>query len=298
LLLADVMGRAIETSRPLIEAKGHTFQTQWPKEPIAVLGDAVRLTQVFVNLLNNAARYTAIGGHIRVLIKTSETDVAVTVADTGKGIAPELVERVFEPFTQLKPRDRESQGGLGVGLALVRRIVELHGGTIKAVSAGVGRGSEFVVTLPLKKPVARPAHGVAEFGPTAPRTVRLLCVDDNQHLVTALARLLKAMGHEAHAATDGAAALRVAQTVRPEMVLLDIDMPGMNGYEVARRLLEQQRDVPPRLIAITGWGRESDKQRAQHAGFYRYVVKPVTRETLESLVGDFIRDATNAVASA
>jgi PAS domain S-box-containing protein len=290
LLLADVLGRAVETSRPLIEARGHAFQMQPPKEPITLLGDAVRLTQAFVNLLNNAARYTAIGGHISVRIKTSDTDVIVTVADTGKGISPELLERVFEPFTQLEPGDGDSQGGLGVGLALVRRIVELHGGTIKALSPGVGHGSEFVVSLPLVSR-ARPVHGIPESGLTPARAVRVLCVDDNQHLVNSLARLLKTMGHDVQVAFDGAAALRAAQTLRPEVVLLDIGMPGMSGYEVARRLLEQQRDAPPRLIALTGWGREKDKKRAQDAGFYRYVVKPVTRETLENFLADFSLDA-------
>jgi PAS domain S-box-containing protein len=290
LLLADVLGGALETSRQLIEARGHALQTQWPKGPITLLGDAVRLTQVFVNLLNNAARYTAIGGHISVLVGTTDTDVTVTVADTGKGIAPELLERVFEPFTQLAPRDQDAQGGLGVGLAVVRRIVELHGGAIRALSRGVGHGSEFVVTLPLMRPATRPAQEIRNPGLSAARRVRVLCVDDDRHLVNTLARLLRAMGHEAEVAYDGTMALGEAQTLRPEIVLLDIDMPGMNGYQVARRLLEQQPEAPPRMIALTGWARESDKQRAQEAGFYRYVVKPVTRKTLESLLEDFPPD--------
>jgi PAS domain S-box-containing protein len=293
LLLADVLGGALETSRQLIEARGHALQTHWPKEPITLLGDAVRLTQVFVNLLNNAARYTAIGGHISVLVGTTGTDVTVKVADTGKGIAPELLERVFEPFIQLAPRDQDARGGLGVGLALVRRIVDLHGGTIRALSRGVGRGSEFVVTLPLMRSATRPVHEVSKAGLSAARGVRVLCVDDERHLVNTLARLLKAMGHEAQVAYDGGMALGAAQTFQPEIVLLDIDMPGMNGYQVARRLIEQQRDTPPRMVALTGWARESDQQRAQDAGFYRYVVKPVTRKTLESLLEDFPPDRMN-----
>jgi CheY-like chemotaxis protein len=207
------------------------------------------------------------------------------------------LERVFEPFTQLEPRDRDAQGGLGVGLALVRRIVEVHGGTIKALSLGVGHGSEFVVTLPLMRPAARPVHENREQGRAAARKVRVLCVDDDKDAVNSLARHLKAMGHEAEVAYDGAAALRAAQAHRPEMVLLDMNMPGMNGFEVARRLLEQQRDAPPRFIALTGWGHDSDKQRAQDAGFHRYLVKPMTRETLERLLEDFSRDATNGACS-
>lgn len=286
LLLADVLSGAIEASRPLIEARAHALQTQWPKEPIELLGDAQRLTQVFINLLNNAARYTAIGGHISVIVETTGADVTVFVADTGKGIAPELLERVFDPFTQLAPRDTDSQGGLGLGLALVRRIVELHGGTVEARSAGIGHGSEFVVTLPLMKPAAREMR---KDGPGSARAVRILCVDDNRIVADGYARLLEGMGHKAQVAYDGEGALRAAHTFRPEIVLLDIDMPGMNGYEVAHRLLEQQDDPPPKIVALTGWGRESDKQRAQDAGFYRYVVKPLTREALESLLAGFAR---------
>jgi CheY-like chemotaxis protein len=219
--------------------------------------------------------------------------VTVRVADTGKGIAPELLERVFDPFTQLAPHDKDAQGGLGVGLSLVRGIVELHEGTIAARSQGVGHGSEFVVTLPLTQPATHPVDEVHRQGPPAPRSIRVLCVDDNQDLVNSLAMLLQAMGHKVQVANDGAAALVGAQTLRPEIVLLDIDMPGMNGYELARRLLEQQRDAPPRLIALTGWGRESDKQRAQDAGFYRYVVKPMTIKALESLLEDLPLDGTN-----
>jgi PAS domain S-box-containing protein len=297
LLLADVLGSAIETSRPLIEARAHALQTQWPTEPIALLGDTARLTQVFVNLLNNAAHYTAIGGQISFFVETTDTNVIVSVADTGKGIAPEMLERVFDPFTQLAPRDRDAHGGLGVGLALARRIVELHGGTIRALSQGTSHGSQFVVTLPLMKPDTRPVPEIREQARTAARTVRVLCVDDNQDLVNSLARLLQSMGHKTEVAYDGGGALGAAQTLRPEMVLLDIDMPGMNGFEVGRRLLEQQRDAPPRLVALTGWARENDKERVQDAGFYRYLVKPVTHKALESLLEDLAVGGMNGPAA-
>jgi PAS domain S-box-containing protein len=287
VVLADVLSDAIEASRPLIEARAHALQVQLPKEPIALLGDAVRLTEVFINLLNNAARYTAIGGHISLMLETTGTHVMVFVADTGKGIAPELLERVFDPFTQLAPHDTDAPGGLGVGLTLVRRIVELHGGTVEARSEGFGHGSEFVVTLPVLKPSTRPVHEIPQKEPHRAQAFRILCVDDNQPVANGLARLLKAMGHEALVAYDGAAALRAAESLRPEIALLDIEMPGMNGYELARRLLEHQRDAPPRLVALTGWGRESEKRRAREAGFHRYVVKPVTRKMLENLLAGF-----------
>jgi len=158
VVLADVLSGAIEASRPLIEARAHAVQTQLPKEPIALLGDAVRLTEVFINLLNNAAHYTALGGHISLMVETDGTQVAVFVADTGKGIAREQLERVFQPFNPLAPHDTDEPGGLGVGLALARRIVELHGGAVEARSQGLGQGSEFVVTLPLLKPETRRAN--------------------------------------------------------------------------------------------------------------------------------------------
>jgi len=296
VLLTDVLSGAIEASRPLIEARAHALQTQWPKEPTELLGDAQRLTQVFINLLNNAARYTAIGGSISVIVETTAADVTVFVADTGKGIAPELLERVFDPFTQLAPRDTDSQGGLGLGLALVRRIVELHGGTVEARSAGIGHGSEFIVTLPLMKSATRPAGEIRKQGLASTQSVRILCVDDNQTVADGYARLLEGMGHKTQVAYDGEGALRTARTFRPEMVLLDIDMPGMNGYEVAQRLLERQDGPSPKIVALTGWGRDSDKQRAQDAGFHRYVVKPLTREALESLLAGFAPNGTSGAS--
>jgi PAS domain S-box-containing protein len=296
VLLANVLSDAIEASRPLIEARAHALQTQWQKKPVKLLGDGQRLTQVFINLLNNAARYTPVGGHISVLVETTRADVTVFVADTGKGIAPEMLERIFDPFTQLAPRDSDAQGGLGLGLALVRRIVELHGGNVQARSAGIGHGSEFVVTLPFRKPAAHPAREIRKKGQDRGGALRVLCVDDNRDVANSIARMLDTMGHKAEVAYDGAAALLAAHTLRPEIVLLDIDMPGMNGYEVARMLREQQDDPPPKFVALTGWGRESDKQRVQDAGFHRYVVKPVTPEALEGLLAGFAPKGTDGAS--
>jgi PAS domain S-box-containing protein len=296
VMLSDVLSGAIEAARPLIETRAHAVQTQLPKEPIAVLGDAVRLTEVFINLLNNAARYTAIGGHLSLTVEATGNQVAVFVADTGKGIAPEQLERVFEPFTQLAPHHADGPGGLGVGLALGRRIVELHGGTIEARSHGLGHGSEFVVTLPLLGPATRLAHEAPQKELDRVHALRVLCVDDNQSVANGLAKLLKAMGHKTLAAYSGAAALRAAHSLRPELVLLDIDMPHMSGCELARRLLEQQHDAPPTLVAVTGWERATDKRRARDAGCHQYLVKPVTREALESLLAGLAPKGTDGAS--
>jgi PAS domain S-box-containing protein len=289
--LSDVLHRAIEASRPLIETRGHSLHIRCPEEPITLMGDSIRLTQVFVNLLNNAARYTPVGGRVSVFVETRGGQLIVRIADTGKGIAPQQLRRIFDPFTQIA-QDSESLGGLGLGLALVRSIVELHGGNVEARSAGLGQGSEFVVTLPLAEPAVTPLPKLRD-APKPVRAARVLCVDNDRSVATSLARLLETMGHQAQKAFDGAAALDMAKTFRPHVVLLDISMSGMNGYEVATRLLEQQSDAPPMLVALTGWGEEHDKERAQRSGFRRHLLKPVTLEILESLVaGITTPDAT------
>jgi signal transduction histidine kinase/CheY-like chemotaxis protein len=286
-LLGDMLTGAIEASRPLMIARTHVLHTQVPTEPIALVGDAVRFSEVFINLLNNAARYTAAGGRISLIVETSRTHVTVRVVDTGQGITPDQLERVFDPFTRLAPDDSRERGGLGVGLAVVRRIVEMHGGTVEARSEGLGRGSEFIVRLPLAQRAPRPANETPRPDRDRTQSFRILCVDDDQQVATGLARLLASMGHQAVIAHTGEAALRTAHSLQPEIVLMDIDMPGMNGYEVARRLRQQQGDAQPRLVALTGWGQQSDKQRARDAGFERYVVKPVTGDALESVLAGF-----------
>jgi CheY-like chemotaxis protein len=210
--------------------------------------------------------------------------VTARVADTGKGIAPEQLRHIFEPFTQLLPKDSESLGGLGLGLALVRSIVELHGGNVEARSRGIGQGSEFVVTLPLTEPATMTPLFELRDVALSPNPVRVLCVDNDRGVATGLARLLETMGHKTEKAFDGAAALHVAQTFRPDLVLLDISMPGMSGYEVATRLRDQQRDAPPMLVALTGWRQEHNRELAERAGFHRHLLKPVTPEILRSLI--------------
>jgi PAS domain S-box-containing protein len=294
LQLADVLSRAIEACRPLIEAHAHALHTKWPAEPILLPGDSTRLTQVFINLLNNAANYTADGGQISVLVERTGTDVTVRVADTGRGIAPESLGDIFDPFTRPASQDGHARTGLGLGLVLVRRIVELHGGTVVANSEGVGRGSEFVVSLPLIRDATHSALDVRGTGRGAARAVRVLCVDDDAEVAGSLARLLAAMGHESQTANDAATALSAAHSFRPEMVLLDIDTAKIRGYELAERLLAQLREAPPMLVALTGWAQISGKKRAQDAGFQRYLLKPVTREAVEGVLATLEKRAPSS----
>jgi PAS domain S-box-containing protein len=298
VLLSEVLFGAIEASRPLIEQRGHALETNWAKEPIRLKGDAVRLTQVFINLLTNAARYTPLGGHVRVTADATGDEVKVRVSDTGRGIAPDKLGQIFEPFTQLAPRDPDTQGGLGIGLALARRIVELHGGSIEVQSEGVGRGSEFIVTLPLMSDATRPVTKIRqEKEPEPKRAVRILCVEHDTAMANDLARLLELMGHDVRVAYEGATALREARTLRPELVLLDIDVPDLKSHDLAACLLEQQRDVPPMLVALTDWAWNCDQQRAKKAGFIRYLMKPVTPEAVEDLLAIFAQDPTRSPTS-
>jgi CheY-like chemotaxis protein/two-component sensor histidine kinase len=238
--LAEVVARAVEAARPLAAARGQRREVALPPGPSVLEGDPVRLVQVFTNLLHNAAKYTDPGGHIALSAAWAGGEAVVRVRDNGMGIAPALLPRLFEPFVQGDRSAARSQGGLGIGLALVRRLVELHGGAVEAHSAGVGRGSEFVVRLPLRPPPPPPAPPPAAPAPAAPAR-RVLVVDDNADAALMLA-LLRARGHDVRSAHNGPAALEEAVTFRPEAVVLDIGLPGMDGYEVARRL----RQLPER----------------------------------------------------
>jgi PAS domain S-box-containing protein len=282
LQLNDVLSHAVEACRPVIESHSHNLHTDWPAEPILLLGDSTRLIQVFINLLNNAANYTADGGQISLLTETADTHVKVRIKDTGKGIPPTSLESIFDPFTRLSPNEGQTHKHLGLGLALVRRIVELHDGTVEARSEGVGRGSEFVVTLPLTKEV--PRSEVRESQPGSARVARILGVCGNPEAGKSLVALLEAMGHSAQVAHDAGTALSTARAFRPEIVLLDIDDAGIAGYELAGRLIEQQGDPSPMLVAMTDWAQESGQQRARDAGFRRYLLKPATRETMEGVL--------------
>jgi PAS domain S-box-containing protein len=282
--LAGVVRDAVEASRSLIEASAHRLTVALPPEPVWLDADPVRLAQVFGNLLNNAAKYTERGGQIRLTAERFGDQVAASVTDTGIGIAAEYLPRVFEMFSQAAPALERSQGGLGIGLALVRGLVEMHGGSVEARSDGPGTGSEFVVRLPVAAPPA-PATPHAGNGAAPPPRgrKRVLVADDNQDAADSLAVLLRLWGHEVHAVHDGQEAVDAAAWFRPEVVILDIGMPRLNGYEAARHIREQARDGVM-LVAVTGWGQEQDRRLAAEAGFDRHMTKPIDPAALEQLL--------------
>ncbi|HKZ72682.1 MAG TPA: PAS domain S-box protein [Steroidobacteraceae bacterium] len=282
--LGEVLQRAIEASRPLIDARGHALHTDWPAQAIMVHGDAVRLTQVMVNLLNNAARYTQEGGKIALTVATAGIDVEIRVRDNGKGIPPEMLERIFGLFVQLSPEEQGARGGLGVGLALVQRVVELHGGAVEAHSDGPDRGSEFVVKLPLAVHGPQSLEAIPGHSPRETPRLRVLVADDNVDAADSLALLLQTLGHDTRTAYRGQQALEAAQAFRPHVAMLDIGMPDMNGHELARRLIAASLTPRPVIVAVTGWGQDTDRQRSREAGFDRHFVKPISEEELAKLL--------------
>jgi PAS domain S-box-containing protein len=283
--IAAAIADAEQTVRPLLEAKGHALAVSLPPAPIVLEADPARLEQIIGNLVGNAARYTPPGGKISICaeaVKEPVPAVVLRIKDTGVGIKPELLPRVFDLFTQADRSLARSEGGLGIGLTLVKGLVELHGGTVEAFSEGPGKGSEFVVRLPL-----RAAESVEELAPPgapgfAPR--KILVVEDNVDAAETLCDLLRAWGHQVQAALDGPTALRAASAFHPEVVLCDIGMPGMDGYEVARRLRAQQAADAPLLVAVTGYGQAEDLRRSAEAGFDHHFVKPVDPEGLLRLL--------------
>ncbi len=287
--LDDVMRSALETSRPLIEKAHHDVVTSLPLDPLEVDADPVRLAQVFGNLINNAVKYTEPGGRIVFSARRERGDAVISVRDDGAGIPPDMLPRVFDLFTQVGGTRGRSDGGLGIGLALVRQLVTLHGGEVEAKSAGPGRGSEFLVRLPLRQGTprsipAQPPHVVGHIAPPAPTHAlpRLLIVDDNEDAADSIAALLRARGAETHVVHDGPAALAAMRRIKPQAVLLDIGLPGMSGYDVARQIRSDAtfRDVV--LIALTGWGQPQDRMQSEDAGFDEHLVKPVELELLEA----------------
>jgi len=290
--LGEVLRGAIETSRPLLDASGHDFNVALPSEPIHLDADATRLAQVVSNLLNNAAKYTERGGRIRLTAERRGSEAVVTVTDTGIGIPPEMLSRIFEMFTQADRSIDRSQGGLGVGLTLARRLVELHGGTIEARSEGSGKGSEFVVRLPAIARTAREEprpdrrSNVLDFS----SSLRILVVDDNEDSAAGLGMLLEMTGNEVRTAHDGIEALGAAERFRPDVVLLDIGLPKMDGYDVARTIRRHSWGARTVLIAVTGWGEASDRLRSREAGFDHHLVKPVDIGGLMQLLAGLERE--------
>jgi PAS domain S-box-containing protein len=284
--LASVVHQAVEICRPLAESLKHEVSVTLPVEPIYLHADPVRLAQVLSNLLNNACRYTEPGGRIWLSAKRQKSDVLVSVKDTGIGIPPDMLPHIFEIFTQVDQTLERAHGGLGIGLTLVKQLVDLHQGKVEALSDGPGLGSEFVVILPVvvqmyaqdkaKTPVA-----------TQPMIARrVLVADDNRDSAQSLAILLKTIGQEAHLAYDGLEALNAAEKLRPEIALLDIGMPKLNGYDVARRIREQPWGKNVVLVALTGWGQEEDKRRSRAAGFDHHMVKPAEYGALVKLLAE------------
>jgi len=284
--LGAVLMSAVETSRPLIDGAGHELTITLPPRPIYLDADPVRLAQVFSNLLNNSAKYTARPGHIRVAAEPREGDVVVSISDDGIGITAEALPHVFDMFTQARPALDQSRGGLGIGLSLVRGLVALHGGEVAAESQGAGHGSRFTVRLPLVAPPAASAPGLAPeiAEPASPANRRILIADDLEDSADSLATLLRLMGHEVWTAHDGEDALGAAERYRPEIVLLDLGMPKLDGYEACRRIREEPWGRNMVLIALTGWGQEDDRRRTGEAGFDVHLVKPVDPAVLLRLL--------------
>jgi signal transduction histidine kinase len=276
--LVAVVRAAVDTSRPAIDGAGHTLVLDLPDDPVTVSGDAVRLTQVFANLLTNAAKYTDASGHVWLTLRRVGASARVSVRDDGIGIPAGQLESVFDMFTQVDRSTRRAQGGLGIGLTLVRSLVAMHGGRVEARSDGPGRGSEFVVTLPLSEAV-RPLDGATRALERLPAR-RVLIVDDNGDAAQSLAELLGSLGARVRVAGSGPAALAQLSEFAPEAVLLDIGMPGMDGYEVARRIRSDTSRRGTLLIALTGWGQADDCRRAREAGFDHHMVKPPDLERL------------------
>jgi PAS domain S-box-containing protein len=282
LSLDSVVAHAVEESKPLADEQGHTLQVKLPAEPVWVDADPIRLTQIIANLLNNAAKYTKPGGRISLAIEQQDSLAVIRVRDSGIGIAPEMLPHVFDLFSQADCSLDRSQGGLGVGLAVVRMLTEMHGGSIEAHSEGLGLGSEFVLRLPLS-PKAKKKE-TAEWRPSAISPRRVLVVDDNQSAAEVLSMLLtRCWGHEVLVAHDGQSALEKAKTFHPEMVLLDIGLPGLNGYQVAERLRQQPETIDAVIVALTGYGQDEDRRRSSEAGFDEHLIKPVSVAHLEVL---------------
>ena len=282
--LGDLMKGVIETHRQSAQTARHQVTLAATGAPVHVSGDRVRLTQILSNILHNAVKYTPPGGRIDLALGTEDRQAVVSIRDNGMGIPAEKLEHIFEPFAQLDTSYQHGDGGLGIGLTLAKRLVELHGGTIEAHSAGRGKGTEFVIRLSTiaagpEKPASarhRPIDSTV--------SCRVLIADDNHDAAVSLSMLLQAMGHDTRVVHDGIEALEEAELFRPDVVLLDIGMPRLDGYETARRITSRPWAAATQIVAVTGWGQETDRQRAKDAGFHRHLVKPVDLDALREVM--------------
>jgi PAS domain S-box-containing protein len=284
-----IVSRAVESSRPLIDARRQELEVTLPYEPIRVDADLTRMTQVLLNLLNNAAKYTPEGGHIWLSVERDNGDVVFRVRDNGVGIRPEMLQKVFELFSQSEQTLDRAEGGLGIGLTLARRLTEMHGGTTVAISDGPGKGSEFVVRIPLltdHSPIAVAASDNSEVARKQGKSTgkHVLVVDDNRDAANTMALLLRKWGHEVSMAYDGDEALTAAETHKPDLILLDIGLPGRDGYEVARLIRSQPALAGAMIVALTGYGTEKDRRQSQAAGFDEHIIKPVDFDRLRELL--------------
>jgi PAS domain S-box-containing protein len=283
--LTVALGTAIEAARPFLDAKRHNLSLDLPKQAVRLVADSVRLAQVFSNLLINAAKYTDCGGRIELRAAQADNEVVVSVRDNGMGISTDMMPRLFTMFAQDSAVADHSEGGLGIGLALTRGVVDLHGGRVEARSDGPGHGSEFIVTIPVR--AGRPAQTAADADQgvrMAGGGMRVLVVDDNRDAADSCSTLLELSGHSVQAAYTGHEALAIAAKTRPHVVVTDIGLPDIDGYEVAARIRAEAWGRTMVLVAVTGWGQESDKQRAFSAGFSHHLTKPIDPDTLESLL--------------
>jgi signal transduction histidine kinase/CheY-like chemotaxis protein len=284
--MREVVRTAVESCEPLFQAAQHKLTVKLPSRSLWVVGDAARLAQAVSNLLNNAAKYTSNGGQVQVALAKSRGEVLVSVSDNGLGIPPAMLERVFEMFAQVNQTLDRAQGGLGIGLSLVRSLVALHGGSVTARSAGPGQGSCFTLRLPAapSSEPARQRNDAARAAATVERRLRVLVVDDNVDAADSLAILLQASGHDARVAYGGLAGLQTAQAFHPEAIFCDLGMPGMGGFELASKLRQDARFDDTALIAVTGWGAEEDKQRTRRAGFDFHLTKPAGPDNLRAIL--------------
>jgi CheY-like chemotaxis protein len=285
IAIGPVIDEAIETVRPLLKSLDHELTTAIPSEPLYIDGDAGRLSQVIGNLLNNAAKFTDRGGSIKLSVSREGDEAVIHVRDNGIGIPSEHLGRLFDLFVQVDTSVERSRDGLGIGLTLVKRLVDLHGGTIEVHSDGPGRGSEFTVRLALQ-PAVTDSNEVDALAPVAPSTGsrRVLVVDDSHDAAESLAMLLELEGHEIHTAHDGAEAVRTAERVRPDVVLMDIGLPIVNGYEACRLIRTQAWGASMVMVALTGWGQEDDREQSRAAGFDLHLVKPVDHAELSRVI--------------
>jgi CheY-like chemotaxis protein len=283
--LAEAMIAAAETSRPAMQAAGHSFDIALPDETIVLEADIVRLSQVVANILNNAAKYTDNGGRISLSARRVGAEAVITVRDNGVGIPADMLPRVFDMFSQVDRTLNRAQGGLGIGLTLAKALVELHGGRIEAHSRGPGEGAQFDIYLPVLAAGTQAANGHHADAPVrraAPR--RILVVDDNVDAAQSLGMMFSQMGHDVQVAHDGFAALEAGRAWPPDLVVLDISMPGVDGFEVVRRLRQDPKLARSRFIALTGHGQEEFRRRSREVGFDEYIVKPLSHDVLHSLL--------------